>query len=72
MRTSIKGHQLPEDFMEAVKLAASGKMKFTRCCSCNLHLASEDAAKTTGGWAETQISGMCEPCFDKVFAEDGE
>lgn len=70
MRTSLKGHQLPEDYMEAVGLASKLQMKFTRCGTCSRHLATPEAASTSNGWAETQISGTCEPCWNETFKDD--
>ncbi len=70
MRTSLKGFQLPENELDALQLKRTGQQCFKNCCVCERDLASSDAASTRNGWAETQLSGMCEPCFDRIFAED--
>lgn len=67
MRTSLKGHQLPESFAEAATLEAQSGLRYTHCVLCKLSLSASHAAASPRGWAETQISGMCESCFDALF-----
>ena len=69
MKRSLKGHDLPESWAEAQQLAYAGKLKYIRCCNCHALLHSRQAAYSTEGWRESQISGICEPCFDSTFAE---
>lgn len=38
-------------------------MRFEKCISCQ-HAFSKDNTHSKEGWAETQISGLCEKCFD--------
>lgn len=66
MRNSLKGGLLPETREEAMKLVEAKALKFTHCCDCGAGLHLPAAASTRTGWAETQISGMCEPCFDRL------
>lgn len=69
MKESLKGHALPESWADAQQLAYTGKMTHIRCRTCQVLLHSEQAAYSTAGWRETQISGFCEPCFDSEFQE---
>lgn len=39
------------------------------CRSCRQPF-SDANVHTSAGWAETRISGMCEDCFDAMFAEE--
>jgi hypothetical protein len=63
----LKGNLLPTD--EADYLANLGEMRFTKCIS---HKGEFSGANTHTrlGWRETQISGMCEDCYDELFKED--
>ena len=71
MKTSLKGHALPESAEDAAALASQNPM-FAVCSICGLSLSDPKAAYTTAGWRETQISGICEPCFDSLFEDDDE
>ncbi|HEX7115657.1 MAG TPA: hypothetical protein VF193_11050 [Steroidobacter sp.] len=42
-----------------------------KCRSCRQPF-SDANVHTSAGWAETRISGMCEDCFDAMFAEEDE
>jgi NAD-dependent SIR2 family protein deacetylase len=72
MKTSFKGHQLPESHKDARVLHAKGTMKYAKCLDCGLPLHTADAARTPAGWLDTQITGICEPCFDNMFGDDEE
>jgi hypothetical protein len=67
MRKSIAdGRMLPES-EEEFKL-----IKFhlyPACAECRKIFSSENTHSRLG-WAETQISGMCENCFDSLFKEE--
>ena len=39
------------------------------CIECG-HEFSDNNVYSDAGWRETKISGMCEVCFDEMFAED--
>ena len=41
------------------------------CCSCNQAFSSHNVF-TKLGWRETQISGMCEKCWDDLFKDADE
>lgn len=43
--------------------------RFLCCIQCKLAFTN-DNVKTAAGWRETQISGYCETCFDKIFADE--
>jgi len=66
MKESIKGHQLPEDGDEFSTLEEEGKLKFPKCMFC-LEDFTDDNCQTKAGWRETQIAGICENCFTKLF-----
>ena len=38
----------------------------THCIDCGQPFTSENV-HTVDGWKETQISGNCEDCFEKLF-----
>ena len=69
MRQSLKGHHLPETYEEFRDLVELGAAKFHSCVQCSAFFS--DANTTTApGWRETQITAMCENCFDNLFKED--
>lgn len=41
---------------------------FAKCVDCQRPFTQANVF-TTLGWRETQISGMCEACFDELFKE---
>lgn len=71
MRQSLKGHHLPETYEEFRDLVELGAAKFTTCIGCRTPF-NADNTKTAPGWRETQITAMCEACFDQLFAGDEE
>ena len=73
---------LPESWEDFVTLRDTGspdeegsypgsRLTHTCCTQCNLHF-SQANVHTSAGWAETQISGLCEDCFDGLFEEEEE
>ena len=44
-------------------------MKYTRCINCKQPFTTANVF-TSQGAKETQISGMCEKCFDALFQDD--
>ena len=65
MRAGLKGNQLPETEDEYNELLIIGGLAFKQCCFGNhSHIGR---THTREGWAETQISGACEDCFDELF-----
>lgn len=54
---------------ESQKRFAAEHITYTKCVGCT-HPFSDDNCFTQAGWQETQISGLCERCFDQVCAED--
>ena len=69
MIPGLTGNMLPESHEDARTLELEGKMAFSHCALCKMLLADLEAASTRNGWLETQISGICEPCFDELFAD---
>ena len=70
MRLSMRGHWLPESEAEYVSLHEKGELKFKECSLAN-H-AHYGRTHTSLGWAETQISGACEDCYDALELQNGE
>lgn len=68
MRTSLKGHPLPETEDEFHTLLADGTLKYRCCFRCDNQF-SRGNVHTASGWRETQITGFCETCFDTVTDE---
>jgi hypothetical protein len=56
---------------EAQKAFAAANVKHTSCAACKERF-SDANCHTQAGWQETQISGMCERCFDDMTAEPKE
>jgi len=52
-------------FKEAIE---NGLKLWKNCLNCEKEFSNENT-KTPAGWRETQISGFCECCFDKIFGE---
>ena len=56
---------LPESAEDFVNIE---RPTFTKCYTCGQPFTRVNVF-TTLGWRETQISGMCEACFDELFKE---
>ena len=69
MRPSLKGGQLPESEKDFVSLLEVGGTKFQRCFICKRGFLDTNTVSKRG-WAETQISGYCEECFNNLFKEE--
>jgi len=70
MKPGLTGNQLPETEDEYNQLLIDGGLKYKQCCfGAHPHVGR---THTRLGWAETQISGSCEDCFDALFAENEE
>lgn len=66
MRPSIVGsHLLPESEDEFKSLDVP---KYRECGQCREGFSSLNTHSKLA-WAETQISGLCEDCFDILFEE---
>lgn len=61
---------LPESHEDAQQLKSARKLTYTKCLECQRDLTSPEAVHSEAGWRETQITGMCEPCFDDLFKEN--
>ncbi len=46
-------------------------MTYTKCIACHLPFSAANVF-TEAGARETQLSGLCEACFDNLFEEDGD
>jgi hypothetical protein len=53
---------------DAQKQFAASRVKHTSCVECKQRF-SDGNCFTQAGWEETQISGLCESCFDEMTAE---
>jgi len=67
MKESINypGRQLPESWDEYVSIQRPTHMF---CVDCKKPFSLFNT-HTAAGWRETQISGMCEKCFDEMYEE---
>lgn len=52
----------PEDF---IKLQRIGALRHLSCFDCKKPFTTASAT-TPAGWRDTQIVGICEPCFDRL------
>lgn len=68
MRTGLRGNLLPESYEDFQTLAPHQRIHST-CVECG-HVFSDGNTKTAPGWRDTQIVGMCEKCYDALFAEE--
>jgi len=68
MIPSLKGGILPEthEEFEQLRVNARDQLKYIRCTDCGDGFCPTNVI-TSRGWKETQISGMCENCFDLLF-----
>ena len=70
MIPSIKGGWLPESAEDFEVLVLGKGAPHLRCFICEQPIGPANV-RTEAGWRETQISGTCEDCFDKLM-HDGE
>ncbi len=43
-------------------------MRYEKCMNCEQPFSKANT-HSVDGWRETQISGLCENCFDEITAE---
>jgi len=68
MIPSIRGHLLPESEADFQSLLKRNAAMYPICFDCERDFTGE-TVKSAAGWRETQISGFCELCYDKLFAD---
>jgi len=71
MKQSLKGHQLPESYEDFRLLLEHGALQWEDCRTCHQQFSRANTTSALG-WAETQISGECEVCFDRLFNDEGD
>jgi len=54
---------------ESQKRFATAHIKHASCVACKDRFSDANCF-TQAGWQETQISGLCERCFDQICAEE--
>lgn len=65
-----RGCHRPRSYDEFTKLQGSHAADLQETCVlCGLKFGPTNT-RTAAGWMETQISGYCEACFDRLFADD--
>ena len=69
MKRGLRGQFLPESFEDFEGLKVTGYAGFRHCISCHQDFFTSNTF-TPSGWAETQISGMREKCFDEEGEEE--
>lgn len=57
------------ELYESQKRFAAEHIKYTNCVGCT-HRFSDENCFTEDGWKETQLSGLCERCFDDATMEE--
>jgi hypothetical protein len=55
------------DFQKQMEEAVYGETPAGHCVNCKQPF-SQANVRTEAGWKETQISKLCEVCWDKLFA----
>jgi hypothetical protein len=68
MIRGLSGNFLPQSEADFSELQLSRGLRFNTCCDCHKMFSSANI-KTPAGWQETQITGLCETCFDGLFEE---
>lgn len=69
LKTSIiDGRPLPENRGEYEEVVEKSLAMFLKCVKCHFPF-TETRVHTPAGWRETQITGMCEDCFDAAVGE---
>lgn len=53
---------------DSQKRFAAANITYTACVECKERF-SDANCRTQAGWQETQISGLCERCFDNITEE---
>ena len=66
--TSLKGFHLPESYEEFITLVHNAKTQHQYCVECQQGF-NRFNTYSAPGWRDTQIIGMCEVCFDSLFAD---
>lgn len=69
MKQGLRG-KLPESAEDYDQLRRIGERRFRFCFHCKADFTGENV-RTPAAWKETQISGMCENCWDELFSEGG-
>lgn len=65
------GRSLPQSEADFRLLVATSGQRFASCVSCT-EVFDHTNTHSPEGWQETQISGMCEDCFDRIFSDKEE
>lgn len=59
-----------QELKDKLCLGAYGRLPDGKTClQCNQEPKAGVNMRTEAGWREFNISGLCESCFDKLFAE---
>jgi hypothetical protein len=63
--------RFPQTFLDFQKMKEkqNGSLTHEYCIACGEDFSNENTF-TAEGWCETQISGMCENCFENLFDSD--
>lgn len=61
----------PSNYNEYLLAEFAQELNYTECLECSSSF-SPDNTSSEQGWKETQISGLCENCFDDIFCEEME
>jgi len=64
----VHDKQLPENLTDYEELKRNDALQYDCCCSCGFIFTTMNV-HTREGWLETQISGMCEECWDDMCEE---
>lgn len=59
----------PKSFEEFKGILDTGNFILSYCMSCHQEFSSLNVFSPTG-WRETQISGLCEKCFDEAMLDE--
>jgi hypothetical protein len=66
----VTGKLLPESQADFERLKEDHLLHFTNCKICGEAFGGQNT-DSSAGWIESQISGICEHCWDEIFAEGG-
>jgi hypothetical protein len=67
----ITKRMLPQTEEQFKSCISTGHFQYSKCISCHSPFSSTNTHSDMG-WRETQLSGLCEDCFDSLCKEDEE
>lgn len=64
----MANRELPNSEQQFQALKGKGLIRYFKCENCKCEFSTLNI-KSPKGWIESQISGFCEDCFDRLFED---